>query len=228
MLEKLKQKLQKQVLMVLVFVLGAIASKIFAPFNGIALGYIAFISFLMILFNEKRSFFANFKLGYAFGIVFFVCCFSWIANALLVDSDKFATFIPVVLWAIGGFFGLFVAIPAGVTCFSKNIYQRVISFCLMFSVFEWVRSFIFTGFPWNLLGSALAFDVRLISGASYIGTYGLSLMLLLLMSAVAILLLGVKEKRLDKISLVFIFISLGFFGWSFTEYKHINNGDFVV
>ena len=228
MLEKLKQKLQKQALVVLVFVLGAIASKIFAPFNGIALGYVAFISFLMILFYEKRSFFANFKLGYVFGVTFFVCCFSWIANALLVDGEKFATFVPLVLWAIGAFFGLFVGIPAGFTCFAKNIYQRAISFCLMFSIFEWVRSFIFTGFPWNLLGSALAFDIRLISGAAYIGTYGLSLMLLLLMSAVAIFLMGVWQKKLYKISLVFMFVSVIFFGWSGSKFQSVPSGDFVV
>lgn len=228
MLEKLKLKLKKQLNVVVLFLLGAYASNIFPPFDGNIVAFGCLLLFLSYLLYEKRNFMANFMIAYWFGIAFFLCGFSWITNAFLIDGETFGAYIPLVSVVIGLFFGLFVAIPAGFIKFGENVYQRAIIFCLAFSVFEWIRSFIFTGFPWNLLGSALAFDVRLISGAAYIGTYGLSIMLLMFLSGLAILLIGLKQKKLYRLSGVFLFIPLMFFGVSFGTYKEIKDGDFMV
>jgi len=228
MLEWLKQKLKKQFFVIAPFMLGGCASQIFPPFNGNIWGVISFVLFLSYLFYEKRSFKKNFKIGYLFGFSYFLFGFSWISNALLVDENQFVAYIPIVLLVIGLFFGLFIAFPSATVCFGKNIYQRALIFLLFFSIFEWIRSFIFTGFPWNLLGSALGFDTRLIVGASFIGVYGLSLVLLFLISGIAILLIGIKERKIYYGALVFIAISLLFLGFSARCYEVIKDGNFMV
>lgn len=94
--------------------------------------------------------------------------------------------------------------------------------------FEWVRSFIFTGFPWNLLGTALAFDVRAIQGAAYIGTYGLSLLLLLMACGAAILVSGAFQKRFYGGALWFILLPAGFLLWAAGQYEKTEPGTTVV
>ncbi|MBO5960000.1 MAG: apolipoprotein N-acyltransferase, partial [Lentisphaeria bacterium] len=47
-------------------------------------------------------------------------------------------------------------------------------------VLEWVRSWIFTGFPWNLLGTSLWQNYSLIQICEYTGVYGLSFLIILI------------------------------------------------
>ena len=61
---------------------------------------------------------------------------------------------------------------------------------IYFVLFEWIRSFIFTGFPWNLSGYSLAFSDELIQTASLGGTYLLSLLAVLTFSV-----LGTVNKK---------------------------------
>ena len=188
--------------------LGAVTSLIFPPFVNAFAGYLALIAFLCLLFNKEHNKKQLFALTYTFGFGFFAIGFSWINNALLIDEEKFITFIPLVICAIGFFFGLFWAIPAIFIPLGRNIYTRMILFCCIFTLMEWIRSFIFTGFPWNLLGTALSFDYRLIQPAAYIGTYGLSLLLLIFCCGICLTLLSLKHKTFYRGSILFIFIPI--------------------
>lgn len=190
---------------------GAIASFIFPPFQSIGAGYVALISFLCVLFSKEYSKRQLFGRAYLFGFAFFAVGFSWINNALLIDGDKFVGFIPAVILAIGAFFGLFWAIPALICGYMKNIYARMMLFMASFVFFEWVRSFIFTGFPWNLLGTALSFSPAMIQGAAYIGTYGLSLLLLMFCFGITLLLLSMWHKKFYKGSLILLILPSLFF-----------------
>ena len=169
-----------------------------------------------------------FGTAYVFGFSFYAVGFSWISNALLIDGNKFAAFIPAVFASTGLFFGLFWAVPAALAAGGRNVYARALLFCAWFVFFEWVRSFIFTGFPWNLLGTALAFDVRAIQGAAYIGTYGLSLLLLLMSCGAAILVSGAFQKRFYGGALWFILLPAGFLLWAAGQYEKTEPGTTVV
>lgn len=169
-----------------------------------------------------------FGTAYVFGFSFYAVGFSWISNALLIDGNKFAAFIPAVFAATGLFFGLFWAVPAALAAGGRNVYARALLFCAWFVFFEWVRSFIFTGFPWNLLGTALAFDARVIQGAAYIGTYGLSLLLLLMSCGAAILVSGAFQKRFYGGALWFILLPAGFLLWAAGQYEKTESGTTVV
>lgn len=189
---------------------GCVSSFIFPPFFNAWAGYIALIGFFSYLFLTPKSRKALFGITYLFGFAFYVVGFSWISNALLVDAEKFAGFIPVVFVAIGAFFGLFWAVPALFVPQDAKLFRKIIIYACGFVLMEWVRSFIFTGFPWNLLGSALCFSPDMIRAAAYIGTYGLSLLLMLFCLGISLLIIGGIQRKfyVSGILLVIIPVSV--------------------
>ena len=206
-----------------VLCLGGVSGFIFPPFDNACTGYIAFISFLSFLFFAERSKKELFWYSYVFGFAFFAVSFSWINNALLVDEERLGSFVPLTIFAIGSFFGLFWAIPAVVSGFFSNVYSRVLVFAGSFVFMEWVRSFIFTGFPWNLLGTALAFDVRLLQGAKYIGTYGLTLCLLMFCLGLALGIISLIKKPGYWESLAFLLVPLAFVAVAGFSFKSVDD-----
>lgn len=210
------------------FFAGAAAALIFPPFTGMWQGYVAFVLFLVLLLGKEHSKKELFWLSYWFGFAFYAVGFIWINNALLIDDNKFAEYVPLVFMATGLFFGLFTGIPALAAAWGKNIYARGLLFCCAFVGFEWIRSFIFTGFPWNLLGTAFSFDPRLIQGAAHIGTYGLSFMLLLLLCGAAFLLYGAVKRQFCAGALLFIFIPTIFLFWAAGTYQPAEQGEITV
>lgn len=210
------------------FLSGGVAAFIFPPFVSNLFGYVALIFFLAMLFEPNRSKKSLFWLAYVFGFSFYGVSFAWICNALLIDGQKFLAFVPAVFLAIGAFFALFWALPALALSWGRSIYARVLFFCSAFVIFEWIRSFIFTGFPWNLLGTALSFDVRLIQGAAYFGTYGLSLLLLLMLSGAAMVVSGFFSRRFDVKALAFTGIPMLILGGFAITYQPLQKGDFTV
>jgi apolipoprotein N-acyltransferase len=55
-------------------------------------------------------------------------------------------------------------------------------FAVFWVIFEYLRSFIFTGFPWNLAGYSLSYSLVLIQITSKISIYGLSFYIIYIFS----------------------------------------------
>lgn len=178
---------------ILSFLLGSIS--VFAlPPNYIIISMFIGFSGLLYLLNNAKSKKNAFALGYFFGFGFFAFGLSWIVNALMLDLPRLGWLIPLTLIGSGGFFGLFVAFPALLTFYGKNIAQKICIFSSLWVIFEWIRSFIFSGFPWNLLGYSLAFNPANIQFAAVAGTYGLSLILLVSTCLPALFLVNQTKK----------------------------------
>lgn len=156
------------------FLAGIAATAALPPYYQ---AWILFICFGLfgILLNKAASGKRAFAFGYWFGFGFFAAGLSWISNALALDIVSFGWLIPFALILSGAFFGLFTAFPALGAYYFRGYFARCITFGVFWALSEWIRSFLLTGFPWNLLGSVLAFDHRLLQPAAVFGTYGLSL-----------------------------------------------------
>lgn len=178
------------------------------------------ISFPLLLWLINRSPTAGqaFRTGYYFGFAFFAFGFSWINHALLLDAASFGWLVPIVFLACGFFFGLFIAFPAWLSWYfaqkPRGALNQYLAFAALWVIFEWLRSFFLSGFPWNLLGTSLVFSDNLIQAASLGGTYLLSLLVLLATGAPFLWLADRRPGRLVAaagIPLV-IFLSLWLFG----------------
>lgn len=189
------------------FLAGIISVAAFAPYYMTWTAVVAFsvLMFELIRAEDRRRLFV---LGYSFGFAHFAVGFSWIGNALLIEPEKFGWLYPISLLASGAFFGLFFGVPAWLVPLRRKPWQKWVAFCAAMVVFEWVRSFIFTGFPWNLIGYTLAFSDEMIQAASVGGSYGLSLAALLCYTVGGLWINQPNVKNLGK-CLVFAGVVVG-------------------
>ena len=167
------------------FLLGAITILGFTPFNFTFVNFFTFsiLLFLILLikkktqskYRKKTSKRYFFYLGCAFGFGFFLCGNYWISISLTHD-EIFKVFIPfaVILLPIylSLFFGLTILIVGSFA--EKNIFF-IFLFSIVFSIFEFLRGNLFTGFPWNLMSYTWLWSIESTQVLSLIGTYSLSL-----------------------------------------------------
>lgn len=198
---------------VLAFILGGLAVQALPPFYH---WYMLFISFSGLFYlttiahNKKQAF----AYGYWFGFAYFAFGLFWVNNALLVNPEQTGWLIPVTFIASGAFFGLFIGLPTLLTQLNKSPVGKYLALSGWIVIFEWLRSWILTGFPWNLIGTTLAFNLNLIQLASVLGTYGLSLLILLATAAPALYRPQLSKKQLVSIACIplAIFSFLYFYG----------------
>jgi len=157
------------------FVLGALGSLAMPPVYALPLLVVAFTGLLWIADGIARPR-AALALGWWFGFGHFIVGIYWIANAFLTDVEKFGWMIP---FAVGGLAAVLAAFPAlalvATQALRLNGVARVIGFAGLWTLLEWVRGWIFTGLPWNPVGSVWAFSETMIQGAALAGVWGLGL-----------------------------------------------------
>jgi len=195
-----------------VFLLGSSTSLTFQPYNLFLLNFIIFPSFLQILLLSKKNNF-NIKnffiLGCLFGYGFFLSGIYWITISLTFD-ESFKYLIPIALILIPLLLALFYGLLL-ITLFHfvKQTINFVLIFSIFFSLMEYLRSTILTGFPWNLIGYTWSWSNESIQILSFIGTHSLGLLTVTLYS-LPFLFFNKKVKTKEIVfSLFFLFIFLG-------------------
>ncbi len=173
------------------FILGAIAALTFAPVYLFPLAIVGF-SGLFLLIDKEQSEKKTFWLGWSFGFGHFVIGFYWISISLLVDIVKFGWLIPFAVSLIPATAAVYIGLVALLTNKVANYLkleklQKIIIFCIFWIFFEYLRSILFSGFPWNLIGYSLVFSTSISQIASVVGIYGLSLLAVLLFTLPAML-----------------------------------------
>ncbi len=167
------------------FLLGALTIFSFPPFNFTLINFFTFSTLLFLIFTIKkktksiyRKKISNryfFYLGCAFGFGFFLAGNYWITISLTHD-DIFKGLIPFALILIPLFLSLFFGISILlIGNFAEQKIFFVLLFSLAFSIFEYLRGNLFTGFPWNLISYTWSWSDETIQVLSLIGTYSLSL-----------------------------------------------------
>ncbi len=155
--------------------------------------------------TKKKAFCAGFGFGFGLG----ACSTSWIANALMIDGGMFAVFVPAAWFGMGLLFGLFWGIPAVLATFWAKGYRRWLVWAVLMTLFEWVRSWFLTGFPWNLTGAVWENTLPVLQSASVWGVYGLSLMTLLVFSSPVFW----PQKKVIAISFAGLAVVAGLGAW---------------
>ena len=155
--------------------LGALAALALPPFHWLPLIFVAFSGLLWLL-DRVESMRSALKLGWSFGFGYFLLGLSWIGNSFFVDPDRFgALAVPAVL-GLSAFLALFPTLAcAAAYRFARPGLPRVLALAGWWSLFEWVRGTILSGFPWNLVGYVWTVSEATLQLASVIGIYGLSL-----------------------------------------------------
>lgn len=126
-------------------------------------------------------------IGWWFGFGYFLFGLYWIGNAFLVEADKFAFLLPLAVTLLPAGLGLFTGAATAVARrFWFHGYRRVAILAVVWTVFEWLRGHVLTGFPWNLVGESFAGSNALMQIAALVGAYGLSFIALLIVGSPAV------------------------------------------
>jgi apolipoprotein N-acyltransferase len=173
------------------FALGAISALAFAPTYLFILAIVGFSGLFLLMDRELKNS-ELFWLGWCFGFGQFLIGLYWISISLLVDVVKFGWLIPFAISlipaAIGVYTGLVVLLTGKIsTYFKLHRIQKILVFSLLWILFEYLRSILFSGFPWNLLGYTLVVSENISQIASVVGIYGLSLLAIVTFMLPAIL-----------------------------------------
>ncbi len=157
------------------FALGAAAAAALPPLNAIPVLLVSFPGLLWLCETSPRRRDA-FVVGWWFGLGHFLIGFYWLANAFLVDAERFAWMIPIAVVALPAVLAVF---PALAVAAQRTIGLRgggaIFTFAVIWTASEWARGHLLTGFPWNLMGYSWTFSVEVLQITAVFGIYGLSL-----------------------------------------------------
>jgi apolipoprotein N-acyltransferase len=155
---------------------GAAAALALPPTHVVPLLWVAF-PVLLGLLGRADTWRRAFATGWWFGLGHFALGLYWVAEAFLVDPWRHGWMIPFALSALGAGMGLFVGLSTLLAhgLAPRRPVARALALAAAWTAVEWLRSWLFTGFPWNLMGTVWMPLDGMLQSAAWIGAYGLSL-----------------------------------------------------
>jgi apolipoprotein N-acyltransferase len=157
-------------------------------FSALALPPIYLLPFLLITFpvwlllleraaTPKRAF----VMGWMFGFGYFIAGLYWIAAALFVDIQRYWWILP---FAVGGLPFLMSAYwgLAGMAWhyLQWRSWPKLVAFAAAFTVCEYLRGVIFSGFPWNYPGYVWTGFLPMLQSVALFGVVGLTFVTVIL------------------------------------------------
>lgn len=210
------------ILFVFPILLGALSVLSFQPFNFFFINFFTLpVLFWLIVYVKKKSknvyrkkpFIQNlFYLGSSYGFGFFLSNLHWIVYSMTFD-ETFRIFIPFGLFLIPVFLSLFFSLPIVISgYFVDDRISSVFLISLFFGLSDFLRSIIFTGFPWNLWVYSLSFSIENLQLLYSLGFFSLNLVVITLYFLPAAMFFKNINKYIVLGILIIISLSNYFYG----------------
>lgn len=204
----------------LLFVIGALLVLAFAPFQLFPFAIIA--PALLEKYIRTGSLRGSVLRTFCFGLGFFGFGVSWVFVSIHDHSNA-------PLWAALFITLLFVSALSAVLAMMGGLYTFlakrthpsrlfILVFPLVWVLFEWVRTWLLTGFPWLLLGYTLI-DTPMQHFAPLVGVYGLSF-LCVLMGMLLLRILSVPRRKQGILLVILALIAAAGVGLSHAPWTH--------
>jgi len=226
----------KYIFFFILFTLGFITSFSFSPYNFIFINFLTF-SILLYLLNVGKKFKLNnkyfFLIGWFFGFGYFLSGLYWISISLTYE-EIFRYLIPFAIILVPAFLAIFYG--ASTLILKKFVSPKisfVLYFSLVFSILEFIRGSILSGFPWNLIAYSWSWSLEIIQVISIIGTYSLNLISITIFSLPFILFVkSTRNRKYWFFSLLLILFSANYlYGFNVllqSKEQNIKKHDFLI
>lgn len=142
--------------------------------------------------------------GFFWGWGFYISGLYWFVIALMTDPDKFAWLIPFALFALTAVIALYQAVFGALYFHVRR--QEIAGaflFAALWTLVEYARGHLFTGFPWNFAGYAFAASDASIQLGSVFGIYGLTFITVLVGA------LCVAYRKAGAVALALLALGIG-------------------
>src|SRR5690606_36528350 len=95
-----------------------------------------------------------FAAGWWFGFGYFAAGHYWVASAFMVEAARYGWMAPFAVAGLAAYLALFPAFAAlAVRRWGGAPWARPLVLAAAWTAGEWLRGVLFTGFPWNPVGS---------------------------------------------------------------------------
>lgn len=159
----------------LTVVAGLVLALGHAPLS-IPVGVVLALPVLAALLLLADRFWGGFRLGWLAGTAYFAGSMFWIVEPFLVEADVYGWMAPFALVFLSIGLGLFWALGFGVAARLDGT-PRLFLLVVTLTAAEYLRSLIFTGFPWGLLAYVWS-ETPVFQALSWIGPHGLGMVTL--------------------------------------------------
>lgn len=154
-----------------------------------------------------------FAIGWWFGFGYFLAGLWWVGGAVLVESDTYAWALPFVVVGLPILLAFFYGFA---TAIARLLWSdgtgRIFSLAFGFGLAEWLRQFVFTGFPWIPVGYAAMPFPLLMQSVAIVGATAMNA-LAVLVFAMPALLSGGRRKWPGLILAGLLLAAHGAFGF---------------
>jgi apolipoprotein N-acyltransferase len=189
--------------LLLAFLAGASGALAQQPFDILPAFFVTFtllVWLVDVLAVEGRKGWAGWRaallLGWSFGFGYFLATLWWLGQAFVARGADFIWLMPLGVIALPMGLALFFALGIAL---ARSMWShgalRLFALAFGLGVSEWLRGWIFTGFPWNSFGQAFANHLVLAQGVSVIGAEGIGLFVPLVFGAPAVLFTGAARSE---------------------------------
>jgi len=161
------------------FGLGLVSALALPPLHAVPVLLLGFPG-LLALAAAARDWKRAAWIGFVWGWGHHLAGIYWVTHAILTDVAQFWWLVPVAAPALAVPLALFCVPPVLAARALPAGWPRILGFAGSWVAMEMLRGVAFTGFPWNLIGTAWAFAALPVQGAAVIGVHGLSLVTVLL------------------------------------------------
>lgn len=166
---------------------------------------------------------AAFGLGWTAGVGFFAAGMFWIVDPFLVEADTFGWLAPVALVGMAGGLALFWGAGFALARLAwRPGFARVVLLASAWTLVEFARSHVLTGFPWALPAYAWV-ETPVIQAASLVGPHGLSFLAL-----VAGLAPGLLDRGGLGLALGLVAAGWGFGAWRLEQPAPVRDPSLMV
>ena len=160
----------------LALALGGAGAAALPPLHLLPVLLLAFTGLVWLL-DGSRGPPGAFAAGWWFGFGHFLAGLYWIGYAFLVEAEKFGWMMPFAVAGLAAGLAFFPALATLATWIGRPAgVGRILALAAAWTVGEWLRGHLFTGFPWNLIGYVWTISDAMLQLAAVGGIYGLSLL----------------------------------------------------
>lgn len=154
------------------FIAGGVAALGFAPLHWYPIPLIT-LAAMAWLARQSRSIGGSTRIGFWYGLGLFVCGIWWIFVALHDYGEMIAPLAGLITIGFAAVLAMFPAIACGLTTWlAPNTWW--LAFPATWTLMEWARGWVLTGFPWLALGYSQVPFGPLAGFAPLAGAYGVT------------------------------------------------------
>lgn len=196
---------------------GVVMVFAFPPFDIWPIAWFGIAPLFFVIHDKKPR--ERFLLGFIWGITFFLGTVYWVVNSMVNYGNVpiFASVIVLMLLVIMlglyfAVFGYFLPLTSPIKTFGdrSHISHLVLVPCLWVSL-EYIRTFLFTGFPWVLLGYSQTAFLPIMQIADITGVYGVSFLIVMVNVFLFKCGVNIKKEAVMVFLILFFALAYGFF-----------------